>query len=185
MKMKVKLMKSALAMSLSFVVFIPTFASAAPTTMPFVGGKLAQVQASWAKLGFTHLPKLVTQKPPAKSYHCRTPTPADLIISQDPIVGAPVTADTQVTLTLICRIGTPQNAVVKKPYAPKRGKLNFTPKNLADAKKHTAPKKPALPKTSTSPQKAATKVSITCVKGKKTIKVSAVKPTCPSGYKKK
>ena len=178
-------MKSALAMSLSFVVFIPTLASAAPTTMPFVGGKLAQVQAGWAKLGFTHLPKLVTQKPPAKSYHCRTPAPTDLIISQDPIVGAPVTADTQVTLTLICRIGTPQNAVVKKPYAPKRGKLNFTPKNLADAKKHTAPKKPALPKTSTSPQKAATKVSITCVKGKKTIKVSAAKPTCPSGYKKK
>jgi hypothetical protein len=96
-----------------------------------------------------------------------------------------VTADTQVTLTLICRIGAPQNAVVKKPYAPKRGKLNFTPKNLADAKKHTAPKKSALPKTSTAPQKAATKVSITCVKGKKTIKVSAVKPTCPSGYKKK
>lgn len=183
--MKVKVMKSVLATALTFVIFIPTLASAAPSTMPYVGGKLAAVQASWAKLGFTHLPKLVTQKPPAKSFHCRTPTPTDLIISQDPIVGAPVTADTQVTLTLICRIGTPQNAVVKKPYAPKRGKLKFTPKNLADAKKTLTPKKSTAPQKSTAPKKPATKVSITCVKGKKTIKVSAVKPTCPAGYKKK
>ena len=183
--MSSKSMKAILAAVLSSVIFIPTAVSAAPSTMPYVGGKLGKVQADWAKIGFTHLPKLVTQKPPAKSYHCRTPTPADLIISQDPIVGAPVTADTQVTLTLICRIGTPQNAVVKKPYAPKRGILKFTPKNLADAKKKSAIKKPVLPKTSTSPQKSATKVSITCVKGKKTIKVLALKPTCPSGYKKK
>jgi len=31
----------------------------------------------------------------------------------------------------------------------------------------------------------AKKMTITCVKGKTTKKVSAVKPTCPAGYKKK
>ena len=32
---------------------------------------------------------------------------------------------------------------------------------------------------------AAKKTTITCVKGKTTKKVTAVKPKCPSGYKKK
>jgi hypothetical protein len=46
------------------------------------------------------------------------------------------------------------------------------------------------PETSASPAPiskpvAAKKTSITCVKGKTTKKVTAVKPTCPKGYKKK
>jgi hypothetical protein len=32
---------------------------------------------------------------------------------------------------------------------------------------------------------AAKKVTITCIKGKLTKKVTAIKPTCPAGYKKK
>ena len=48
--------------------------------------------------------------------------------------------------------------------------------------------KPVLPSvnsptTSTSP--APTKITITCVKGKLTKKVTAIKPSCPAGYKKK
>jgi len=32
---------------------------------------------------------------------------------------------------------------------------------------------------------AAKKITITCVKGKTIKKVTAIKPTCPTGYKKK
>jgi hypothetical protein len=32
---------------------------------------------------------------------------------------------------------------------------------------------------------AAKKITITCVKGKSSKKVTAIKPTCPTGYKKK
>ena len=177
-KMNAKLFKALVASSLVVAIFTPTSVFAAPSTMPYVGGKLATVQASWVKFGFSLTPKLLTQKPPLKSYHCRSPLPSDLIISQDPAVGSPVSADTQVTLTLACHLETPQNAVVKKPYAPKRGKLKFTPKNLADAKKSTATKKAAT-------KKAASTVSIVCVKGKKSINISGVKPICPAGYKKK
>jgi hypothetical protein len=36
-----------------------------------------------------------------------------------------------------------------------------------------------------TPKTAPAKTTITCVKGKSTKKVTAVKPTCPTGYKKK
>ena len=89
---------------------------------------------------------------------------------------------------LCCRKkSTGSKKSVKKTVKKTTRKTEKLPSNfsLADAKKKSAIKKPVLPKTSTSPQKSATKVSITCVKGKKTIKVLALKPTCPSGYKKK
>jgi len=41
------------------------------------------------------------------------------------------------------------------------------------------------PRVSASPSTQAKKTTITCVKGKLTKKVTAVKPICPSGYKKK
>jgi hypothetical protein len=41
------------------------------------------------------------------------------------------------------------------------------------------------PKPIVSPAAAIKKVTITCVKGKATKKISAVKPVCPTGYKKK
>ena len=46
-----------------------------------------------------------------------------------------------------------------------------------------APSKKATTKASTKP--AAKKITITCVKGKTTQKVTAVKPVCPKGYTKK
>ena len=42
---------------------------------------------------------------------------------------------------------------------------------------------PATANTSAAP--ATKKITITCVKGKTSKTVSAVKPTCPTGYKKK
>ena len=41
------------------------------------------------------------------------------------------------------------------------------------------------PTATATPKPAAKKTTITCVKGKSVKKVTAVKPTCPSGYKKK
>jgi hypothetical protein len=41
----------------------------------------------------------------------------------------------------------------------------------------------ATSKASTKP--AAKKITITCVKGKTTQKVTAIKPVCPKGYTKK
>jgi hypothetical protein len=49
-----------------------------------------------------------------------------------------------------------------------------------------APTESATPAPSpTAKPAAAKKTSITCVKGKTSKKVTAVKPTCPTGYKKK
>jgi hypothetical protein len=48
------------------------------------------------------------------------------------------------------------------------------------------PKKIIVAPVKVTPTKVApTKKTITCVKGKLTKKVTAVNPTCPSGYKKK
>ncbi len=55
-----------------------------------------------------------------------------------------------------------------------------TPEPTASATPTTPPVAPA-PK----PNVAAKKITITCVKGKTTKTVTAVKPTCPAGYKKK
>ena len=55
-----------------------------------------------------------------------------------------------------------------------------TPEPTASAAPTTAPIAPA-PK----PTVASKKITITCVKGKTTKTVTAVKPTCPAGYKKK
>ena len=47
------------------------------------------------------------------------------------------------------------------------------------------PKVSATPSPTTKPLETAKKVTITCVKGKLSKKVTAVKPKCPSGYKVK
>jgi hypothetical protein len=45
---------------------------------------------------------------------------------------------------------------------------------------------PALnPKPAVTAKPAAKKITITCIKGKLSKKVSAVAPKCPTGYKKK
>jgi hypothetical protein len=54
-------------------------------------------------------------------------------------------------------------------------------KILADAKAQAA----AILAAALAKAKATSKTTITCVKGKLTKKVTAVKPTCPAGYKKK
>ena len=41
------------------------------------------------------------------------------------------------------------------------------------------------PATVAAPKPAAKKTTISCVKGKTVKKVTAVKPTCPSGFEKK
>jgi len=53
----------------------------------------------------------------------------------------------------------------------------------ATTKASAAPSKKATTKASTKP--AAKKITITCVKGKTTQKVTAIKPVCPKGYTKK
>jgi hypothetical protein len=42
-----------------------------------------------------------------------------------------------------------------------------------------------VPSASASPIAVAKKTTITCAKGKTSKKVTAIKPVCPSGYKKK
>jgi hypothetical protein len=46
-----------------------------------------------------------------------------------------------------------------------------------------APSASATPTPTAQP--VAKKITITCVKGKTSKKVTAIKPTCPTGYKKK
>jgi uncharacterized membrane protein YgcG len=53
----------------------------------------------------------------------------------------------------------------------------------ATTKASAAPSKKSTSKASTKP--AAKKITITCVKGKTTQKVTAIKPVCPKGYTKK
>jgi hypothetical protein len=168
-----KSIKISLAIGFVSTVLFSSTAIAAPTTMPYLGGPVGKVQANWSKYGFTKPLKLVQQQPPSSNYECRPPAPNDLILSQDPQVNSAVTADTQVTLTLVCKITSPQNAVVATPYTP--------PPSTAKPKAATKPgAKPSVPAKTSAP-----KVSIKCVKGKKTITVTSAKPTCPAGYKKK
>ena len=163
----------AFAVGLASTLIFSTSALAAPTTMPYLGGPIGKVQAKWSTYGFTKEPKLIQQQPPSSNYACRPPAPNDLILSQDPQANAPVSADTQVTLTLVCKITSPQNAVVATPYSP--------PPSTAKPKATVKPgaKAPVPAKTKSK------KVSIKCAKGKKSITVTSTKPVCPAGYKKK
>ena len=61
--------------------------------------------------------------------------------------------------------------------------IKLKPKEAITPTAPTTPAAPApAPATTTAKPKATT---ITCVKGKTTKKVTAVKPTCPAGFKKK
>ena len=60
---------------------------------------------------------------------------------------------------------------------------NAAPSKKATTKASAAPSKKSTSKASTKP--AAKKITITCVKGKTTQKVTAIKPVCPKGYTKK
>ena len=86
----------------------------------------------------------------------------------------------------------PSVKCVTEPSAKKGAKSVVTCSTIAPSKKpSTAPSK----KPSTAPSKKATtkastnsvakRVTITCVKGKTTLNVTAVKPSCPKGYTKK
>jgi hypothetical protein len=48
-----------------------------------------------------------------------------------------------------------------------------------------APSASATPSPTPTVKPVAKKITITCTKGKTTKKVTAIKPTCPTGYKKK
>ena len=155
-------------------------AHATPATMPFLGGKLSVAQANLVKFGFKVAPKILQQAPPKNThYKCRAPVATDLVLTQDPAINTPVTADTQVTLTLICHLTTPQNSIVKKPYNPNRGKLKIPAKVIADQKKGIKTLKP------TYGGKSVTTIKITCINGKKKVTISGTKPICPKGYKVK
>ena len=173
MRMKRNSFKVITVVGLVFSFLFSTSAIAAPTTMPYLGGTLGKVQANWSTYGFTKQLKLTQQEPPSDAFECRPPAPNDLILSQEPKFNAPVSADTQVILKLVCKLTTPQNAVVKTPYSPPPVKA----KPKATVKSGTA--KPGTKKTKT------TKVSIKCVKGKKSKTITGANPVCPSGYKKK
>ena len=62
-------------------------------------------------------------------------------------------------------------------------KASAAPSKKATTKASAAPSKKATTKASAKP--AAKKITITCVKGKTTQKVTAIKPVCPKGYTKK
>jgi len=153
--------RSVLLLSISFAFLFTATAvsSAAPTTMPTIAGQIGDVKKSLTALGFTKPLIVLQQTPPTKAYSCRPVADDDFVIHQDPASGAPVTADSQITLTTVCHLTTPQNAVVKTPFTP--------------------------PKSSKSNKNSNTQITIACVKGKSQKKVTGVKPSCPKGYSKK
>ena len=78
----------------------------------------------------------------------------------------------------------PSVKCVTAPPAKKGAKSVVTCSTIAPSKKASAaPSKKATTKASTKP--VAKKITITCVKGKTTQKVTAIKPVCPKGYTKK
>ena len=75
----------------------------------------------------------------------------------------------------------PSVKCVTEPSAKKGAKSVVTCSTIAPSKKaSTAPSKKATTKASTN--SVAKRVTITCVKGKTTLRVTAVKPICPKGY---
>jgi hypothetical protein len=97
---------------------------------------------------------------------------------------APISA----TISIVSADGTSQVAttVVREKdgwlYLSAAGYGYSSPTVRVKLSQEAAPAATPSPAVST---KAATKATITCVKGKTSKKVTAVKPTCPTGYKKK
>ena len=78
----------------------------------------------------------------------------------------------------------PSVKCVTAPPAKKGAKSIVTCSTISPSKKATVKSKPKETKKA-SAKPAAKKVTITCVKGKTTQKVTAIKPVCPKGYTKK
>ena len=161
MKVTRKFARAITIFSLSTFVLISNsdISIAAPTNMPTIAGQIGVVKKNLEALGFTKPVVVLQQKPPTAAYACRPVENDDFVISQDPMPGASVSAETQITLTTVCHLTTPQNAVVKTPYIP--------------------------PKSTKSKNSSNSQVTITCVKGKSVKKVTASKPVCPKGFVKK
>ena len=79
-------------------------------------------------------------------------------------------------------IAPSKKATTKASAAPSKSATTKA-STKATTKASAAPSKKATSKASAKP--AAKKITITCVKGKTTQKVTAVKPVCPKGYTKK
>jgi hypothetical protein len=95
---------------------------------------------------------------------------------------APINA----TISITSSDGTPQIATTI--VGEKNGWVYLRAKNFefsAPIIKATLSQEPEVVPTPTANPTKAKKTSITCVKGKTTKKVTAVKPKCPKGYKKK
>lgn len=98
---------------------------------------------------------------------------------------APINASISITSA----DGSPQ--VATTVIGERKGWLYLQAKNFEFSApvikaKLTQEKEPTpTPTPSATPKPIAKKITITCVKGKSVKKVTAVKPTCPSGYKKK
>lgn len=75
-----------------------------------------------------------------------------------------------------------KSVVTCSTFAPSK-KASAAPSKKATTKASAAPSKKATTKASAAP--VAKKITITCVKGKTTEKVTAIKPVCPKGYTKK
>lgn len=75
-----------------------------------------------------------------------------------------------------------KSVVTCSTFAPSK-KASAAPSKKATTKASAAPSKKATTKASAAP--VAKKITITCVKGKTTQKVTAIKPVCPKGYTKK
>jgi len=74
-------------------------------------------------------------------------------------------------------------APIKKASAAPSKSATTKASAKATTKASAAPSKKSTSKASTKP--AAKKITITCVKGKTTQKITAIKPVCPKGYTKK
>ena len=75
-----------------------------------------------------------------------------------------------------------KSVVTCSTFAPSK-KASAAPSKKATTKASAAPSKKATTKASAAP--VAKKITITCVKGKTTEKVTAIKPVCPKAYTKK
>jgi hypothetical protein len=83
--------------------------SASPTqssnfVMPMFYQNIGTVRATWGASGFINPPIVIQQAPPAPTFTCAPPVDSDIIIKQEPAYKTLVTAETQVTLTLLCHL---------------------------------------------------------------------------------
>jgi hypothetical protein len=94
--------------------------------MPLFTDRIGLVIATWSKTGFTQQPKIVQDSVPS-GLACKPSTDNDFIVKQEPKWKEVVSADTQVTLTLLCNAYVATTASpTPQPTAPPMGTTSPT-----------------------------------------------------------